>query len=76
MRAGVLLLPGSMSCGLGKTFADISAVETDVFQFPVAELTENDQLRLPRPARNFGSDHVVYKAAQPGQDTTQPASNR
>jgi hypothetical protein len=59
-----------MSCGLSETFADISAVEADVFQFPVAELTENDQLCLPCPARNFCSNDAVYKATQPCQDTT------
>jgi hypothetical protein len=70
LKQFALLLPGSISCGLSETFADISAAETDVFQFPVAELTEKDQLCLPCPARNFGSNDTVYKAAEPGQDTT------
>jgi hypothetical protein len=65
-----------MSRGLYETFPDVSAAETDVFQFPIAELPENDKVCVARPARNFRGNHVIYEAAEAGQETTEGSSNR
>jgi hypothetical protein len=50
-----LLHSVSSSGGLYQAFAKVAAGKTDVFQFSIVELTENDNVCLTRPLRDDGS---------------------
>jgi hypothetical protein len=46
-----------------ESVADLTAVDTDVFQIPVAEMAQRDKVRLTLTMRDRRGDHTVDETA-------------
>jgi hypothetical protein len=55
------LVSDTRSRGFRQAFAKVTPGETDVFQFSIAELTQDGDIRHARAACDFGSDPAVYE---------------
>jgi hypothetical protein len=73
VRLSKLLHPVSIFGGFLQRPANVIAVETDVFQFPIAELTEGKKVRLALVACDRGGDPAVDEAADAGEQDDEPS---
>ena len=58
-----LLHPGSIFRDFRQILNDVTAVEADVFQFPIAKLTEGEKICLAFVTRDRGGNPAVDEAA-------------
>jgi hypothetical protein len=62
------LLSDATFRGFRQALADVTSGEADVFQFSIAKLTEECNIRRAYPARDFGSNPAVYEVTQAGHN--------
>ena len=59
-----MLHSDSTSRGFRQTHPDVTPGEADVFQFPIAKPTEDNDIRLTRPVRDCRGNRMVYETTQ------------
>jgi hypothetical protein len=56
-----------------ESVADLTAVDTDIFQIPVAEMAQGDKIRLTLTMSDRGGDQAVDEAAEARQKNSDPS---
>jgi hypothetical protein len=67
-----VLFSDTTSRGFRQAFAEVTPGETDVFQFPIAELTEDSNIRRACSACDFAGNPAVYEETEAGHNKPEP----
>ena len=62
-----MLYPPAIPRSLLQSAADLTTGEADIFQVPIAEMAQRDEVRLALTARDHGGDHAVDETAEAHQ---------
>jgi len=70
-----LLLPQSSLGGFCQGFADLTPMEANVLQFPVAEMSQHDKICLALAMRNYGGNPAIDVTGKARQKNPECSSN-
>jgi hypothetical protein len=70
------LFSDTASRGFRQAFAEVAPGQTDVFQFPIVELTQDSDIRRARPTRDFGRNPAVHEVTKTCRNEPEPLPDR